>query len=208
MRKRKIALFASALLLASVACAQNPPAPNPPLEIGGKLPSISLSTVTGETVNLSQYFAKKGILVMFVSTRCPVSNDYEQRMMAVAAAASARGFAFVGINSNRNEPADEVVQHSKEKGLNLLILKDPDNRLADQLGASFTPEAFLFDESGTLRYHGRIDDSRDVSKVTTRDLEAAIEALAAGRAVSVTQTKAFGCTIKRVPRGDSGKAGL
>jgi len=93
-----------------------------------------------------------------------------------------------------------VAAHAREHGLTFPILKDNDNRLADALGASFTPESYLFDSSGTLRYHGRIDDSKDPSGISKRDLNEALEALATGRPISVTETKAFGCTIKRVPR--------
>src|SRR5437660_12660216 len=86
------------------------------------------------------------------------------------------------------------------KGLGFTILKDPDNRVADYLGASVTPEAYLFAADWTLRYHGRIDDSRDPAHRTTRDLSAALDAVAAGKPVAVAETKAFGCTIKRIPR--------
>jgi len=52
----------------------------------------------------------------------------------------------------------------------------------------------------TLRYHGRIGDSRDPAHITTSDLRAALDAVAADKTVAVAQTKAFVCTIKRVPR--------
>src|SRR3989442_10629945 len=81
-----------------------------------------------------------------------------------------------------------------------LFRSDLDNHVADYLGASVTPEAYLFAPDWTLRYHGRIDDSRDPALITTRDLGAALDAVAAGKPVAVAETKAFGCTIKRIPR--------
>ena len=114
---------------------------------------------------------------------------------------AARGFAVIGINSNRSEPGDEVARHAAEKGLGFTILKDPDNKVADYLGAAVTPEAYLFDKDWVLRYHGRIDDSRNPSGISTRDLRAALDALEAGKSVTVAETKAFGCTIKRVSKG-------
>jgi hypothetical protein len=46
-------------------------------------------------------------------------------------------------------------------------------------------------------YHGRIDDTRDLAKVKSQDFRAALDAVLAGRPVAVSNTKAFGCTIRR-----------
>ena len=121
-------------------------------------------------------------------------------MAELAREYTARGFAVIGANSNRSEPADEVARHAAEKGLGFTILKDLDNHVADYLGASVTPEAYLFAPDWTLHYHGRIDDSRNPAHITTSDLRAALDAVAAGKPVAVAETKAFGCTIKRIPR--------
>jgi len=70
--------------------------------------------------------------------------------------------------------------------------------LADRFDAQVTPETFVIDSSGTIRYHGSIDDSMDESHVRVRRLRAALDALLAGKSLPATETKAFGCTIKRV----------
>jgi hypothetical protein len=56
----------------------------------------------------------------------------------------------------------------------------------------------VIDNSGAIRYHGSIDDNMNESRVRTRRLRAALDALLAGNPVPSTETKAFGCTIKRV----------
>jgi hypothetical protein len=61
----------------------------------------------------------------------------------------------------------------------------------------YTPEIFVFDRERRLRYHGRIDDNhRDPSRVTAHDLKNALDALLAGNDPPVTQTAAFGCSVK------------
>ena len=201
MRIRVMTLIALIALVAGAAAAQQSygdvPA-SPP--IGSKMPSLKLATLTGETTDLAANMNKNGLLVIFVSVQCPVSNAYNERMEALAQQWRARGFAVVGVNANRTETPDAITAHAHEHGLTFPILKDNDNRLADALGASFTPETYLFDPNGTLRYHGRIDDSKDPSGISKRDLTDALESLATGRTIAVTETKAFGCTIKRVPR--------
>jgi len=200
----RLHLFALIVLIAlgcGVAAAQQsygdvPAAP----PIGSKMPALKLMTLAGQTTDLASSASKHGILVIFVSVQCPVSNAYNQRMEALAQEWTARGFSVVGINANRSEAADAVEAHAREHGLTFPILKDNDNRLADALGASFTPETYLFDASGTLRYHGRIDDSKDPTAISKRDLTDALEAVSTGKSIAVTETKAFGCTIKRAPR--------
>ena len=205
MRKQlALALVLVVLALAAFAAAQaqqpQPAVPQTQVPVGSKISSVQFQTLAGETVELYNYAGQQGTLLIFVATRCPISNDYNQRMADLAREYIARGFAVVGINPNRTEPADEVARHASEKALGFTVLKDPDNRVADYLGASVTPEAFLFDTNWALRYHGRIDDSRNPANITTTDLRVALDAMAAGKPIEVAETKAFGCTIKRVPR--------
>jgi len=197
MRIRLFAILTLAALAAGAVLAQEVPAVPP---IGSKMPSLPLATLSGQPATLAANAGKNGILVIFISVQCPVSNAYNERMEALAQQWNARGFNVVGVNSNRTESPDAIAAHAKEHGFTFTILKDNDNRLADALGASFTPETYLFDASGTLRYHGRIDDSKDPSAISKRDLTDALAALSSGNTIAVTDTKAFGCTIKRVPR--------
>ncbi len=182
-----------------LAMAQQPPAPQ--ITIGGKVANLKLQTLSGAAAQLHSLNGANGTLLLFVATKCPISDDYSERMAALARDYTSRGFAVIGINSNKAEPADEVSKHAAKHGLAFTILKDPDNVVADYFGASFTPEAYLVDRDWTLRYHGRIDDSRNPANITAQDLRAAMDALEAGKAVPVTETKAFGCTIKRVAKG-------
>ena len=93
--------------------------------------------------------------------------------------------------------AADIKQHAAAKGLTFPILKDAGNRVADQLGAQVTPEAYLLDASGKLVYHGRIDNSRNGDSITSTELRDAIEATLAGKPVAKTEVRAFGCSIKR-----------
>ncbi len=200
MRKLTLVLGVAVLAVAVWVWARQAAAPASQVALGNKVSNVPLVTLAGTPVGLYDYSGPHGTLVIFVATRCPVSNDYNQRMAELARDYLARGFAVIGINSNRNEPPDEVAHHGSEKGLGFTILKDPENRTANYLGASVTPEAYVFGSDWILRYHGRVDDSRNLARVTTYDLRAALDAVAAGRPVAVPETKAFGCTIKRVPR--------
>src|SRR5207237_725514 len=68
--------------------------------------------------------------------------------------------------------------------------------LARRLGATVTPEAVLLDDKGVLRYRGRIDDQRDATRVKSRELAAALDAVLAGQKVARAETQPFGCAIQ------------
>ena len=76
------------------------------------------------------------------------------------------------------------------------------NAAADRFGATVTPESYVMDSTGTVRYHGQIDDSRNAARVRVRGLRMALDAVLDGKPVGIQETKAFGCSIKRV-RGSS-----
>ena len=137
-------------------------------------------------------------VVTFISTQCPISNDYNDRMSALYIAYSTKGVKFFFVNANSTEPAAVVAEHSKSAGFPFPVYKD--QNAADKLGAQTTPEAFVFDRTGKQLYQGYIDDARNEARVRNQGLRDAIEAALASKPVANPQTKAFGCTIKRARR--------
>ena len=192
---KKLLVVSAVLLLAS------PAAPAADLKIGAPAPDFTLPSASdGRMVALKDLLAKNSaVAVIFVATKCPVSNAYNDRMTALAKEYAAKGIAVVGINSNKAELAPEVAAHAKEHGFPFPVVKDEGNKIADAYGAQKTPEVFVLSPKGDLLYHGRIDESQDDPKnVKSPDLRNALEAILAGKPVPAAETKAFGCTIKRV----------
>lgn len=163
-----------------------------------KAENFTLNDLDGKAHSLEQYKDAKAIVLIWISTECPVSNDYNTRMAALYEQYKEKEVVFLGINSNKAESIDEIKAHADKNNLRFTILKDPGNAIADKFAASFTPEAYVLNGNLELLYHGRIDDSRRESGITKRDLSAALDEILEGKNVSVSKTKAFGCTIKRV----------
>lgn len=159
---------------------------------------FSLKDVNGKVHNLSDYKNSKAIVIMFIATECPVSNAYNKRMAELYKNYKDNQISFIGINSNKAEDIDAIKIHAQKNKLAFPILKDEENKVADNYGASVTPEIFVLSPDYKLLYHGRIDDSRNEDGVTNKDLENALNEILAGKEVTVNETKAFGCTIKRV----------
>ncbi|NSW77902.1 MAG: redoxin domain-containing protein [Chthonomonadetes bacterium] len=168
-------------------------------KIGQPIPDFSLPRVdNGKMESVYGDRKQKATVVMFIATRCPISNAYNERMRTLAQQYMPKDVRFVGINSNVIEPTPEVAEHAKQNGFPFPVLKDEGNKIADHFNAQFTPEIFVMDAKGILRYHGRIDDSQNPANITSHDLRDTLDALLAGKNPPRAETKAFGCTIKRV----------
>ena len=166
--------------------------------IGTVIDDFKLPDASGKEHSLKSLMGSKGTVILFVATKCPVSNNYNERMEKLAQDYKAKGINVIGINSNNTEPAAEVKSHASEKGLTFPILKDDGNKIADRWGATRTPEAYVLDANMKLVYHGRIDNSQKIEGITSNDLRDALDELVAGKAITKTGGAAFGCTIKRV----------
>ncbi len=168
-----------------------------PVAIGTVVGEFKLPDAAGAAHTLSSLKGKHGTVLIFMSTKCPVSNAYNARMEKLAQDYKARGVNVVGVNANATETIDEMKAFAAEKGLTFTILKDKDNKLADKLGAGRTPEVFFLDAANKLVYHGAIDNAQSEVMVNAHHLRNAIDATIAGQPITKNDVKAFGCSIKR-----------
>ncbi|MFA7229212.1 MAG: thioredoxin family protein [Melioribacteraceae bacterium] len=162
-----------------------------------KAENFRLKDYNGKEIQLSDFKSSKAVVLIFVSTQCPVSNAYNSRMAGLFSDYKDKGIAFLGINSNEKESVSEIKDHAKNNDLGFSILKDEKNIIADKFSASVTPEVFVLNGNNEILYHGRIDDSRKESDVKSDDLRVALDQILAGKQVANSKTKAFGCSIKR-----------
>ena len=199
---KKVAIFLlivvslSVIILAFTNKKQNE---NPEPVSAIKISEFTLSDIYKKEHSLSDYRDSKAILILFIATQCPVSNAYNTRMVELYNQYHDKNIAILGINSNKQESLDECREHAEKHGFKFPVLKDEKNVIADMFEASVTPEAYVLNpESYEILYHGRIDDSRNEDNVESKDLAKALDEILAGKNVTVTKTKAFGCTIKRI----------
>jgi len=177
------------------------PQASPAVTVGEKVPEFSLVDVrTGKEVALNQVSGRSGVALIFVGVQCPYSNAFNKVMADLAKEYRTQGITVVGINANKTESLEDVKQHAESKGLDFVVLKD-EGQIADQFGATRTPEVFLLDKELVVRYHGAIGNSKmpttNADQSRADDLRPALDAVAKGAPVQVAETKAFGCTIKR-----------
>ena len=203
-RIRISVVFGLGLFLLWTAC-RGGELPSAKIKVGEKMADFTLPDVNGQPHRLYEFEGKKAVAVIFIATRCPYCNAFNHVMASLAHEYESRGVAVIGINANRTEPVTEVAEHARTHGLDFLVLKDEGNQIADRLGASVTPEVFLLDSQWTLRYHGALGNSHQPTtnpdKTNADEFRPALENVLVGKPADVAETKAFGCTIKRVKAG-------
>ena len=172
------------------------------LKIGDKALPFSLPGVDGANHSLSEYAKKTAIAIIFSCNHCPYVRAWEDRMVQIQADYAQKGLQLVAINANDADtyPDDNFENmkiRSRDKQFNFPYLRDESQKTAKAYGAERTPEVFLLDGSGILRYHGAIDDNYDdPGAVKVRYLRDAIDAMLTGARPKTQETKPVGCSIK------------
>lgn len=203
---RKFAVLGILLAVAWASHSSSSPTLAAKATVGGKIANFTLDDYRGRARSLSEWSDAKLIVVAFLGTECPLATLYAPRLSELEARWAAKGVAFVGINSNQQDSITEVGNYAQRYGIKFPILKDPANKIADQFGATRTPELIVLDKDRAIQYRGRIDDQYGIGiqkpKALRNDLEVAIEELLAGKAVSQPTTELAGCLIGRVQRAE------
>jgi peroxiredoxin len=175
-------------------------------QLGTPAPQFSLPATDGHQVSLADFADAPALLVIFLCNHCPFVKHIRTALAGLAKGWQERGVAVVGINSNDVEsyPDDapgRMAEEVRAAGYSFPYLYDETQAVAKAYRAACTPDFFLYDGERKLVYRGQLDDSRPDSgiPVTGRDLNAAIEAVLAGREVPADQKPSMGCNIKWKP---------
>jgi peroxiredoxin len=165
------------------------------MELNRLAPDFELRGLDGQIHRLSDYRGKI-VVINFWSCDCP-HVERTDALMLESLARWGEDVILLSIAPNANESAEALDQASKGRGLPV-VLRDAGHETADRYGALITPEIFIVDREGVLRYRGAVDDVNFRRKSPTRNyFEEAVEAIWAGRLPEAAQVPAFGCAIVR-----------
>lgn len=162
--------------------------------------------VTGESISLADYKDKVVVLV-WQSIHCPwdkarPEGGYQRVLTPLAQELEARGVQFIGINSNHDESIEQVKSYLEGAKVPYPVLKDPENKLADQYGAQTTPHFFVISKGEQkLLYKGGFEQvptsPARCGQMDEAYLLPVLEAVLDGKPLPYTQTQPKGCTVKR-----------
>lgn len=172
------------------------------LQIGERAPDFKLPATDGKIYTLDDFSTDRVMVVFFTCNHCPFVIGSDEVTRATAERYRDKGVAFIGINSNsentyREDDFPHMVKRMEENRFSWVYAHDRSQEVARAYGALRTPHFFVFDEERRLVYTGRgVDNPRDSAKITTNDLERALEEVLAGKPVSVPMTNPIGCNVK------------
>lgn len=206
MKSFFLSLAATAMLVAAPALAQEQ-------AIGEKAPMITapMMGIDGQANTLLDLKGDNGLLVIFSCNTCPFvvgngakTEGWEGRYNGLAELAESLNIGMVLVNSNEakrdgDDSFTEMKNHAKEAGYTMPYLVDEGSKLANACGARTTPHVYLYNSKLELAYRGSIDDNVNrTAEVKERYLEMAMTRMAEAKKIKTSETKAVGCSIKRV----------
>ena len=176
-------------------------------QVGQPAPNFKLNDANGKVVSLSD-FKGKTVVLEWNNPECPfVKKHYGSgNMQKTQAAAKAQGVVWLSINSGapgkqgHMNAAQAKATLAQQKAQPTAYLLDPKGVVGKVYDAKTTPHMYIVDPKGRLVYAGGIDDKptpnpADINGARNHVL-AALGELKAGKAVSVTSSRPYGCSVK------------
>jgi peroxiredoxin len=170
------------------------------LAVGDPAPLFELSDPDGTVVALEPA-AHAASVVVFTANGCPFALAWHDRIQDVARDYADRDVAVLQVVSNddADHPEDSIdaMRHRVAAGqLAGPFLRDGEQSAAQAYGATATPEVFVIDRTGVVRYHGAPDGNHDDPGQNAAWLRQALDDVLAGREVTRPVTSPAGCSMK------------
>lgn len=172
-------------------------------------PTQGTNAATAFTLDGSPFdpFAAKEqdiVVLIFVGIDCPISNRYAPEVRKIHEQFTGREVSFWLVQPDADVSAKAMRKHLKEFSYPCEALRDPRHVLVRKAQATRVPECAVFNRTGELVYHGRInnryaDYGRARPQATEHELRDAIEAALAGRLPAKASVPAVGCHIPDLP---------
>ncbi len=171
--------------------------------LGSYAPDFELPGVDDQVHHLARYLEKnRAVGVVFMCNHCPYVQKYLERLKKIQTDFQDQGFTLIGINPNDatrypDDSFENMKIFAQTHQLNFPYLRDVTQDVARTFGASTTPEIFLLDHMGILRYNGGVDDNcQNPELVKVPYLGNAITQTLRGDAIANENTPAIGCSLK------------
>lgn len=172
------------------------------MNIGDKLINFKLQGTNGEWYTNYSLADRYALCIIFMSNTCDIANSYWKRIFNLYDSYEEDNLGLMLINANdaTSDPNESLAgmrqllsQYRRE---DILYLKDEDQEVAKEFGATVTPEVFLFNSRRELVYRGIIDDNwENQTQVMMVYLEDAIEYCLDGLDIDYPEMPAVGCDI-------------
>ena len=168
-------------------------------EIGSAAPSFTLPDTDGAE---HTFPGEDVTVVVFTCNHCPYALAWHDRLLAVAGDYADRGVRMLFVNPNDAEryPRDSLdamrERVEREGPWPVPYLRDESQEVARAYDAKTTPDVFVVDREGLLRYRGAPDGDHMDEVQNASWLRAALDSVCDGRDVVEPATTPVGCSVK------------
>ena len=171
-----------------------------PSWISAEPPALMIKDLIGTNHTPWSDEKNKVVVLIFVSTDCPIANFYQPKLRRLAKQFADKGVSFYQIHPDPETSIEDAKQHVTDFEITVPVAIDHGQRLTRELRAKTTPEAFVLAPNGKTVYRGRIDDTytkfgKRRPEPMKEDLKEAIDAVLAGNKVAIPVTESIGCLI-------------
>jgi mono/diheme cytochrome c family protein len=192
----KRALYLLTSILASLACTQLALALSP----GERVDNFRLLDQNGASNELYYHSDAKAVVLMAHGNGCDIVRQTLPALKELREKYRAQGVEFLLIDSNLQDDRDAIAQEAAEFGIDFPILVDETQLIGESLGVARTADVFVIDpKTWKLMYRGPVDDrlayGAQRPAATKSYLIDALDAVLAGKPVSVAQIDAVGCLV-------------
>jgi peroxiredoxin len=167
--------------------------------IGDHAPAFALPDTGGA---IHEPDGAPATVVVFTCNHCPYALAWHDRIIAVASDYADRGVRMLTINPNDADryPGDspDAMRARVDRGefVGVPYLRDESQEVARAYDARTTPDVFVLDSAGVLRYRGAPDSDYDDPAEHAAWLRGALDAVLEARAPDPQETRPVGCSIK------------
>ncbi len=171
------------------------------LSIGDQAPAFELPDTEGARHSVSANGARP-TAVVFTCNHCPYALAWHDRILDAARDYEDRGVRFLLISPNDAEryPRDSYEAMQKrvreDGGWPAPYLYDETQEVARSYGAKTTPDVFVIDADGKLRYRGAPDADYNDTGQSAQWLRDALDSVLGGSTPDPAETEPVGCSIK------------
>jgi thiol-disulfide isomerase/thioredoxin len=114
-----------------------------------KMPSFTLLSIDGTTIN-SEQFKGKVLLIDFWATWCPPCREAIPHLIELKKEYKDKDFDIIGISLDGSDKIDKVKKFASDIGINYIVCMGTESVENDFGGIPAIPTIFLIDKNGNI----------------------------------------------------------
>jgi peroxiredoxin len=182
---------------------------NAVVDIGAPMPQFNdLPTTDGNTLS-SKDIKEDVVVLVFLANHCPWVKGMDGDLVKLVGEFKAQSVRIVGVSVNhrQDDRLPAMKEHAARNNYNFTYVFDESQEVGRKLGATKTPEYFVFNKDRKLVYMGAIHNSPaqmrgdgtvnyTKGEPTAFYVSEAIKASLKGNPAPEAETRAQGCTVE------------